>query len=127
MTGASVLIRPPLKLPKRSKLMKNAAHSLLLLILLLVCATAQELPPPILAQGGPEKLWVAHVLRNPEFPDGREMTIVRVKTTDATGAWNELARINARVVGLAHRRSQLAILLGETTEVRSVLFVWRDG
>jgi uncharacterized RDD family membrane protein YckC len=120
--------------------MKTAALSVCVLLSILVSssvarAQSQVAPAPVpaadlLAQGFNEpnasgKLWVAQVVHSADSNghDGSDLTIVRVRVPEPGGMWQELSRLGTRVIGLAHRRGQLAVLLQD----HSAMFLWRDG
>jgi len=71
------------------------------------------------------KLWTAQVMHNPQdnSEGAADVTIIRVKPLEPGGAWSELYRLAGGIIGIGHRRSQLAVLAQD----KSVLFVWHDG
>jgi hypothetical protein len=81
-------------------------------------------PSDLLAHGADDVYWVAQVVANNDSKQRREETIIRARGIGSgQSRWVEVTRLNARVINLAARGSDLVALL----EPRDWLILWGTG
>ncbi len=104
------------------RIIKCFACLLLLAVLTATVSSARAAAGDLLAQGaGDNGLWIAQVLTDPQRP-GVSITLIRFRSKSAE-TWTDVASVNGRVVSMAPRGQQLAVL----RENGEWMFVWPEG
>jgi uncharacterized RDD family membrane protein YckC len=95
----------------------------LLALVATVQAAAQSVPQNLLAHGTGEMYWIAQVQSRRSGTKLDEYTIIRGRQVGGDARWPEIGRVPARVIALANRGAELAVLL----ESGDWMLLWPGG